>query len=626
MTKIKCPVCEHTNESGRKECSHCGAPLPQVRVQSGSGNRKGGSEEGQSPQPAPSRGQATFRKGEVVARRYTIVDVVGKGGMGCIYKVYDNTLKEEVALKTLLPQYLRDKMVVDRFFNEARIARQLSHPGIVRVHDIGVADQVLYISMEYLQGKSLRAMLEAQRPGERIPVRTVLQIMIELCTALEYAHQYTVHRDIKPENVMILPDGSVKLMDFGISKLMTNNRLTATAVVMGTPHYMSPEQVRDSSTVDARADIYSIGVMLYEVLTGNLPTGVPKPASQIMRDIPPALDPIVARCVEPDPKLRYANISDLKQALSSVLALVDGGTFDLRKPAPKVARDRGPILRQVFGVGLIAAVLLVTVVGVYGLEARRKRLIAEAAAIEVLPEDPSRARMGEVLNELFDLIEMAEQYTSNVSKTEESERIRTRAAMLKEAAERQRSNPERAVKVARQSLQCFQALALRRDDLYFVPPGDDVSTAAFFIARRPVTVAEFDAWASANWRTYPNISEEALQLPATNLRYYDALAFAAAHGMMLPAKEEWLRAFDANPEMMRGAIREWTRSAASGGEGVPTFGTSMITIGAGFSENGEPLMPETSALNFEGNDPQVGFRCVLPISTDPERIRQHLAR
>ncbi|MBM3288830.1 MAG: serine/threonine protein kinase, partial [Candidatus Hydrogenedentes bacterium] len=326
MTKIKCPVCEHTNDAARKDCAQCGAPLPKIRVQAS------GPKPGPAPGPqAPSPGQSTFRKGQVVAGRYTILDLVGKGGMGCIYRVQDNTLKEQVALKTLLPQYLRDKMVVDRFFNEARIARQLSHPNIVRVHDIGMADQVLYISMEYLHGKSLRNLLEELLPGERLPVKDTLRIMIDLCTALEYAHQYTVHRDLKPENIMIQPDGTLKLMDFGISKLMSTGKLTATAVVMGTPHYMPPEQFKDSSTVDARADIYSIGVILYEILTGNLPTGVPKPASQILRDVPPALDPIIAKCVEPGPAERYANVTELKQALGAVSDMLRGGTLESKK-------------------------------------------------------------------------------------------------------------------------------------------------------------------------------------------------------------------------------------------------------------------------------------------------------
>ena len=157
---------------------------------------------------------------------------------------------ETVALKTLLPHFMRDKVIVERFFNEARIARQLSHPNIVRVHDIGTAGDVIYISMEYVAGQSLRGKLEAMPAGKRLPVKTALRVIDELCAALEYAHHYTVHRDIKPENIMLTEDGAVKLMDFGISKLMASGTVTATSMIMGTPYYMSPEQLRDSSRVE----------------------------------------------------------------------------------------------------------------------------------------------------------------------------------------------------------------------------------------------------------------------------------------------------------------------------------------------------------------------------------------
>ena len=189
-------------------------------------------------------GEFEFRRGQVVNGRFTVLDLIGRGGMGRIYKVHDNVLGEDMALKTLLPQFLRDKMVVERFFNEARIARRLAHPNIVRVHDIGSAGKGMYISMEYVQGDSLRGMLEKMQPGQRIPLGEVLRIIDELCVALEYAHQYTIHRDIKPENIMLENGRRVKLMDFGISKLMDNTRMTGVSVVMGTPYYMSPEQLR----------------------------------------------------------------------------------------------------------------------------------------------------------------------------------------------------------------------------------------------------------------------------------------------------------------------------------------------------------------------------------------------
>ena len=220
-------------------------------------------------------------------------------------------------------------------------------------------------------------MLEELLPGKRLHVKDTVKIMVDLCTELEYANQYTVHRDLKPENIMVQPDGTLKLMDFGISKLMTTSKLTAAAVVMGTPHYMPPEQFRDSSTVDARADIYSIGVILYEILTGNLPTGVAKPASQVRRDVPPALDPIIAKCVEPDPAQRYADVTELKHALMAVMDLLRGGTLESKKASKPSAMPSGDVVRRVV-VGVDCRRNRADA-GVYGLEGWRTREIANAS-------------------------------------------------------------------------------------------------------------------------------------------------------------------------------------------------------------------------------------------------------
>jgi len=619
MTKVKCPVCELANESGRKECQQCGAPLPQVRVQ-GSGPKPN------APQQ-PASGQATFRKGQLVAGRYTIIDIVGKGGMGCIYLVYDNTLKEQVALKTLLPQYLRDKMVVDRFFNEARIARQLSHPNIVRVHDIGIADQILYISMEYMQGKSLRNLLEELLPGERLPVKDTIKIMMDLCTALEYAHQYTIHRDLKPENVMILPDGSLKLMDFGISKLMTTGKLTATAVVMGTPHYMPPEQFRDSSTVDARADIYSIGVMLYEILTGNLPTGVPKPASQIMRDIPPALDPIVAKCVEPNPADRYANVAELRKALADVLEMLRGGTMEAKRERDKAAASTGNY-RRIIGGALIAALVALTAFGVYGLEGRRQTLLegVETVAVPAGAEQQLKSQFAELLS----LIENAEQLLLNRQETEDSQRILSRATQLKTAAEKiEVRNTARAIALAHQSLQCFVALLNPRpeDSFYFVTPGD-VGADGFYIATRPVSVGEYVEWArSANWRTVGEANPADIDQPVVVATFYDAQAYASANQLRVSSKAEWDRAFLSIADRITANYAEWTRDIVAGTpdeNGLPTFGCDLSSVMVVFNEDGVATNVQYGQTVFSGGEP-LAFRCVAPINTNPEEVRKLLA-
>ncbi|MCX5759184.1 MAG: serine/threonine-protein kinase [Candidatus Hydrogenedentes bacterium] len=357
MARVKCPKCEFVNPDGADTCGRCTSPLPRVKMEVATPST-----------PSALPGQFTFRPGQIVASRYSVIDVIGRGGMGCIYRVRDNVLKEDVALKTLLPQFVRDQTVVERFFNEARIARGLSHPNIVRVHDIGITGDIIYISMELIKGRSLREIFEALAPRQRLPVGNALRIVDGLCAALEYAHRHTVHRDIKPENVMICEDGTVKLMDFGISKLMDTRGLTGPAVVMGTPFYMSPEQLKDSGSVDARADIYSVGVVLYEILTGNMPMGMPRPASQLTREVPPALDPIIAKCVDPEPAKRYQNVRELRAALLPIRKLMDStaglAPHALRIPKPKPTVQR-KWMRPAVGAALLAAPVVLAGPGPY---------------------------------------------------------------------------------------------------------------------------------------------------------------------------------------------------------------------------------------------------------------------
>jgi len=210
-------------------------------------------------------------------------------------------------------------------------------------------------------------MLEKLPPGERMPVEQALAILADLCTALSYAHAYTIHRDIKPENVMLDGDGQVKLMDFGISKLKAEPGMTRASMVMGTPFYMAPEQLRGSREADARSDIYSVGVMLYEVLTGVMPTGVPKPVSEMLRDVPPLLDDLIVRCVDADPDKRYQSADELRQAIEEVRALVRANTAEPRAPGQQTARGPGA-LRRASGVLAAGVLLLAGLGGAFALE------------------------------------------------------------------------------------------------------------------------------------------------------------------------------------------------------------------------------------------------------------------
>lgn len=564
MQSVLCPRCGHTNPHGTSACCKCGAAMS-----SGPG--------ASAPKPSGSQPRRdshhTFHKNEVVANRYTVLAAVGRGGMGAIYRVYDNVLKEQVALKTLLPQFSRDQLVVDRFYNEARIARGLSHPNIVRVHDIGITGDIMYISMEYLQGRSLRDVLDKVPAGQRMPVGQVLEILDQVCIALEYAHKFTVHRDIKPENIMLLPDGSIRLMDFGISKLVTNSGLTATSVVMGTPRYMAPEQLKDSSKVDARADIYSLGVMLYEMLTGVLPTGVLKPVSQLRREVPPALDPIIDRCVEPEPGNRYPSATALREAIRPIRTLLSRppqlgplAAPEAEAPAAPAASPRqrpeekavpASTGRPLVALAYIALILFIagSVFMVFNnqrRQARQARQTEPRAVAVATPESQQFALLAA-------RVERASRKLPDLSGDPQ------RQAVLEEGrdlwSKAQRANEAQsplAVSLGLDALQRFVAVLAWPDGMVFVPPGPvpepdaerapNPESEGFFIGATEVPVGAYNAFLAeqaangAPWTAPPGFDAGQAELPVTNVSFYDAQAYAASVGAQLPTETQWARA------------------------------------------------------------------------------------
>lgn len=499
-----------------------------------------------------------LKPGQTVAARYTVVDIIGRGGMGSIYRVRDNTLGEEVALKTLLPQFLQNKLVIERFFNEARIARHLSHPNIIRIHDIGQAGNLVYISMELLKGRSLRAMIDELPPGRRLPVETVLHIVDELCAALEYAHQFTIHRDIKPENVMIMPDGSVKLMDFGISKLMANEQLTSASVVMGTPMYMSPEQLRNSRDVDARADVFSVGVVLYETLTGNVPTGVPKPASQIRKEVSPDLDAIINKCVEPNRENRYRNITELRDALLGVRVSLEPHSQTLASVKHSASLPRGPILRRLAGVGLIAAILAVAGFGIWKVE--QKQAEAQVRRVEQSPIEVAADPAGDAFDAQFQriakLVQRVRPQADLAARTDAGKQRAVDVADVywQHAKQDAAGKSPAALAAGLDAFQCLVGVVTCPDDMAFIPPGEvtlrdasgggPVRLSGFFIDRTEVTLGKYLAFCDdAAWRK-PSSPDpiSSPELPVTSVTFYDALAYAVHGGKEIPTEAQWARA------------------------------------------------------------------------------------
>ncbi|MFT5299797.1 MAG: hypothetical protein ACI87E_003491 [Mariniblastus sp.] len=269
---------------------------------------------------AGERGSAAQDVDELAAKfpQLEILHLVGHGGMGDVYCARQKSLNRLVALKIIRPESRSQQGFADRFIREAQALAHLSHPNIVTVHDFGQADGVYYFIMEYIDGINLRQMLHAGKLG---PAQA-LEIVPSVCDALQYAHDRgVVHRDIKPENIMVDAEGNVKIADFGLAKLLdkksTEPNLTRAHQVMGTMHYMAPEQFERPLDVDHRADIYSLGVVIYELLTGELPLGrFPPPSRKASIDV--RLDEIVLHSLEKEPEQRYQRVSDVKSAMESL--------------------------------------------------------------------------------------------------------------------------------------------------------------------------------------------------------------------------------------------------------------------------------------------------------------------
>jgi capsular polysaccharide biosynthesis protein len=280
--------------------------------------------------------------------RLEIISLIGKGGMGAVYKARQPALDRFVALKVLPSKTDGSGNFGERFNREARALARLSHPNIIAVHEFGQADGFHYFIMEFVDGLNLRQLQQAGR----LSPREALQIVPQVCDALQYAHdEGVVHRDIKPENVLIDRRGRVKIADFGLAKILGVEpgpaRLTGEGHVMGTLHYMAPEQIERPLEVDHRADIYSLGVVLYEMLTSELPLGkFPAPSQKAVR-IDVRLDEVVLRALEKQPEQRYQQASQVKSDLETIAgvdesaAVPDGAVPSCSTPAAPLREDRG---------------------------------------------------------------------------------------------------------------------------------------------------------------------------------------------------------------------------------------------------------------------------------------------
>jgi serine/threonine protein kinase/Tfp pilus assembly protein PilF len=356
---MKCPKCNFENPDTQRFCGDCGTQFPPA-------------DEISAPLTETlETPKEELTTGSTFAGRYQIIEELGKGGMGKVYKAQDTDLKEKVAIKLLRPEIASDKKTIERFRNELKFARKIRHKNVCQMYDLNKEKGLHYITMEYVPGEDLKSMIRMM--GQLSSGKTIF-IAKQVCEGLAEAHRLgVVHRDLKPQNIMIDRDGNARIMDFGIARSLKTKGITAAGVMIGTPEYMSPEQV-EGKEVDQLSDIYSLGVILYEMVTGRVPfegdtpftIGVkhksekPKDPKEFNTQLPEDLNLVILRCLEKDKEKRYQRAGEVRAELTRIEKGIPTTEIEIPKRKPLTSRE----ITVTFGLKklLIPAIVVVALI------------------------------------------------------------------------------------------------------------------------------------------------------------------------------------------------------------------------------------------------------------------------
>jgi predicted Ser/Thr protein kinase len=354
-----CPQCQAENQADSRFCHKCATPL-QI-------DKGGPIDRTLTLEFSP----AALARGTLFAGRYEVIEELGRGGMGRVYKVYDQKIGEAVALKIIHPEISLNQKAIDRFRNELRFARKIGHRYVGRMFDLGEDGGRFYITMEYVEGEDLKSFI--RRSGQLAPTKAV-SLARQVCEGLAEAHRLgIIHRDLKPQNIMIDREGNARIMDFGIARFSQADGLTGSGVLVGTPEYMSPEQA-DTTEVDKRADLYALGVILYEMVTGRVPFAGETPFAVLVKhkQEPPqnpqesnplvseAMTRIILKCLAKDRTARYQSAEEILEDLAAVERDLPGTEETARKGFfRRLGRPGKPWIWTAAGLAVIAALFLV---------------------------------------------------------------------------------------------------------------------------------------------------------------------------------------------------------------------------------------------------------------------------